>query len=564
MPKTQKTGLPEIICGKSSNPKFLTILLLGVILLSILLLQIPLAPGQTPMGTDSGAFAYIGRRILEGDILYVDVFDHKPPGVYWINALALHLFGNSLWSIWLFQGLWNGLTALLFFLVIRGKMRMFSAFAGTLVLLFTLYYPDYYSSGNMTETYALFPQVMGLAAIAGFSQTGNRRWLVFLGVSAGIAFLFKPTYVGIGLAGSLAVGLNDIQKNEWRRLASHAACVLSGLLMPVLAVAIPASINGTLDELWYASIAFNLTYSRGGLSLRNMYMTARSLFTNPPLSIVNTLAAGAVGLKLTEILYTDTSTEQKHVKMGDKTGQIAGEYYPIFWTAVIMGLFIEWMLVFTSGRALGHYFITILPAAAATCTLLLDKIPELFHTAVSRMRDRAASSGAVICMILVLLAVWSVEVIVKTAPTPAQADHVINNLFDDGYERGALAEYLMEKTGPAEYVYIFDDHAEKYFLADRTSPTSILYASHLLLPGVDHEAVFDTLLRELENQPPRLILTQTQSGPGTPFLGSPPEELCRGVSEDACSGLMQLKSYVEDHYQAAETLGSWLIFEINQ
>ncbi|MCK5535045.1 hypothetical protein KAI68_08005, partial [bacterium] len=35
---------------------------------------------------DAGSFAYIGEQILEGKILYKDIWSSKPPGVYYLNA----------------------------------------------------------------------------------------------------------------------------------------------------------------------------------------------------------------------------------------------------------------------------------------------------------------------------------------------------------------------------------------------------------------------------------------------------------------------------------------------
>jgi hypothetical protein len=38
---------------------------------------------------DSGVFLYVAWRFLNGDIPYRDVWDHKPPLVYFVDALGL-------------------------------------------------------------------------------------------------------------------------------------------------------------------------------------------------------------------------------------------------------------------------------------------------------------------------------------------------------------------------------------------------------------------------------------------------------------------------------------------
>lgn len=48
-----------------------------------------------PLETDEANYAYIGARLLDGDRLYVDVWDHQPPGVFMLFAAAISLFGDS-------------------------------------------------------------------------------------------------------------------------------------------------------------------------------------------------------------------------------------------------------------------------------------------------------------------------------------------------------------------------------------------------------------------------------------------------------------------------------------
>jgi 4-amino-4-deoxy-L-arabinose transferase-like glycosyltransferase len=52
----------------------------------------PVVAGRTePLDCDEAAYAYIGRRIVRGDVLYRDLTENKPPGGYWIYALAVAL-----------------------------------------------------------------------------------------------------------------------------------------------------------------------------------------------------------------------------------------------------------------------------------------------------------------------------------------------------------------------------------------------------------------------------------------------------------------------------------------
>src|SRR5215218_8127580 len=40
-----------------------------------------------PMGADQGLYAYVGERILAGDLPYRDAWDQKPPAIHYTYAL---------------------------------------------------------------------------------------------------------------------------------------------------------------------------------------------------------------------------------------------------------------------------------------------------------------------------------------------------------------------------------------------------------------------------------------------------------------------------------------------
>src|SRR5262245_56162618 len=54
----------------------------------------PATVGQgEPLDCDEAAYAYIGHRILEGDVLSRDLTENKPPFGYWLYTLAVAVGG---------------------------------------------------------------------------------------------------------------------------------------------------------------------------------------------------------------------------------------------------------------------------------------------------------------------------------------------------------------------------------------------------------------------------------------------------------------------------------------
>jgi hypothetical protein len=59
-----------------------------------------------PIGRDQATYCVIGEGLLRGQALYRDLWDIKPPGIYYTYALIVKLFGQVMWSVGLVDVLW--------------------------------------------------------------------------------------------------------------------------------------------------------------------------------------------------------------------------------------------------------------------------------------------------------------------------------------------------------------------------------------------------------------------------------------------------------------------------
>src|SRR5919107_969986 len=100
-----------------------------------------------PMGPDQGLYAYIGERILHGELAYRDAWDQKPPGIHYVYAalravssrdvvvpaadlLAAAGVAALLWAIgsWLCGPLAGGLSAVLFLFLSDPSLARYDGF----------------------------------------------------------------------------------------------------------------------------------------------------------------------------------------------------------------------------------------------------------------------------------------------------------------------------------------------------------------------------------------------------------------------------------------------------
>ena len=68
-------------------------LLLALLLLVVSLIALPIL--TYPLGRDQGEFATIGRGILNGRTPYTQLWNPKPPAVFYVYALAMRLLGQT-------------------------------------------------------------------------------------------------------------------------------------------------------------------------------------------------------------------------------------------------------------------------------------------------------------------------------------------------------------------------------------------------------------------------------------------------------------------------------------
>ena len=81
---------------------------------------LPTSPLYMPLTyRDPGVFLYIGWRILNGELPYRDIWDHKPPFIFYINALGLAITKNSQWGVWLLEFVSLSLAAFIGFRLIN-------------------------------------------------------------------------------------------------------------------------------------------------------------------------------------------------------------------------------------------------------------------------------------------------------------------------------------------------------------------------------------------------------------------------------------------------------------
>jgi 4-amino-4-deoxy-L-arabinose transferase-like glycosyltransferase len=162
-----------------------------------------------PLDCDEAAYAYIGHRVLAGDVLYRDLTENKPPLGYWIYTLAVALGGYRELTFRVMP-IPFVLAAIALVWWIAGRLGG-QASACLAAGLFTLLSTDPYLFGNGAnlEHFINFFAVASLGLFL-LACDGGRRWsLAASGACVGAATLVKQVAIVPAVVFVLAIVLRS-------------------------------------------------------------------------------------------------------------------------------------------------------------------------------------------------------------------------------------------------------------------------------------------------------------------------------------------------------------------
>lgn len=250
----------------SATPLWQQLALMAVCITPLIVLCQIIAYWRTDV-VDDQMFGYYGWRILHGARVYLDVWDNKPPGIYWVNALGFLVGADSYLGV-----IALCVVALLvahagFFIAAAAVYHRGAAALTTILLSFYLTHAYFTGGTNRTETFLVACE---LAAVAFYLRAFARErwWKCYLaGVLCGAAFLFKQT----GLAAWGAMGLHLIllavtRALPWRTAIKRGVLLVLGCATTLGLAALVLIRQGALHEALFASFGFNQQYFVSGAS----------------------------------------------------------------------------------------------------------------------------------------------------------------------------------------------------------------------------------------------------------------------------------------------------------
>jgi len=472
---------------------------------------------------DSGVFLYMSWRFLNGDIPYRDIWDHKPPLIYFLDAIGITLTPNSLWGIWILQIIFVFFTLLLIYKLLDREFGIYAALTGTITLTSGLL--TILEKGNVTEEYALVFQALCFwLFLITWKRNFPTRTTFWIGLLGGLAFNFKQTTIGIWI--TFALFLLVIRLWQRRSPLMDFLSLLAGWLIPSILFVIYFASQNALMDYWDQAFLYNFAYIGKHEGIRRL---------------IPVFLKGFLYLQNGWVLYLSVlgwlaGLGYVWLKRKDSFADIQ----PLILIALV-NLPIEVLLITISGRSILHYYLTPLPVMAIlagtlmyTAPFLVGKIPSLRSAKLHRW---------IPAIILAVVALGQVGQI-KYYP-----EYVRALSFDD---YAPVVDYVAKNTEAGDKVLIIGAESVVNFLARRESPTRYVYQYPLALLG--RRPMFEEYFNQiLENKPVLIIDTR-----GRTRLDEKLYEPLQKRSEIVREGV----KYLGEHYEQVAQFGEWFVYRL--
>lgn len=453
-----------------------------------------------PLESDECNYAYFAQHMLAGDRLYVDLWDHQPPGIFTLLMLPTAVFGSSPVVYRTLALVLVLLTMLGVFDIARRWFNRPAAWTATLLFAVASSDPGIAGEGCNREIYmnvllvgawwmlvsfsvTRFGGGLGLARTRRISAGGDAgrysgmRRVFIAGLLIGLASTIKTVVAMHWLALLPVVVMMPTPNGAGRRrhVLGTVAAFGAGPAVLWLAIFVYFAADGRVAALVDAVFIQNLIYSGGGegrLTRLAAFFNNETVFRTAPALWL----AGGFGL----------------IAFPWRQGRIR--------SVMVAGLTIgSYLAVCLPGKFWPHYYMLMLPPVVLLAAGLVHRV-ALYRRGLS-----------VVVGVVVLLALLSTEIPGYLLVEP---DHIAWDRYGPrmSWVRDQ-ARRIASVTDPGDTIYTWSSDAGLYYYSDRRCATRFTMNGTLLDKGKTAHARRLLLLEDLVRNKPRLIVLCTPKPP---------------------------------------------------
>lgn len=216
-------------------------------------------------GFDSAIFQTIGKYWAQGVTPYAQLFDHKGPLIFFVDAVGYWLHGRS--GVLVVQTL--SLAAAIWGLYRLGRTALSRPWAMGAAALALVYLARTFDEGNMTEEYSLPFLAVSLYLAAHWCLARRNdpakphpwQWAVVYGVSFGTILMLRVTSAVAVCSYVLVITLALMVSRQWKNLFANMGGFVGGFALITGPFAVYFACKGSLGDMLYGTIGYNIFYA---------------------------------------------------------------------------------------------------------------------------------------------------------------------------------------------------------------------------------------------------------------------------------------------------------------
>lgn len=500
-----------------------------ILLLVSVIFFLKVSTWSLPLVRDGYGYAFVGSELAKGSMLYRDIWDHKPPGVYLLDAGIYRVFPSYIDGIRFMSVLFALFSTLSFYKLLSLYFPEKTSILAT--LLFSVFSNVYVltQGDNLIESYMIPMVILSVFFFVTGQRTNSRKKLLFSGIFSGLAFLFKQ----VGILPFAAVFLYLLFKRERIR---DVIVLLVGNLIILLPMMMIVLYNSNLSNFIDAVFLYNFLYARQGYTLssiaQSLYYILHVIFASLLLWVL-----AIIGL-ISRRKFKDSS---------------------LFMTLLIfsaLGAFLGGRFAFSR-----NYFLLVLPWLGFFATVGLSTLIPLMH--------KKGILRTILILYMTVLMVPSLIFQIQATLSgmyfqgsllidERQAQYLLglpNYYFvRDEKEYFTITDYLRFNIRPGEYILDWGAEPELYLLTGARTPSKYFY--NFPLNGIFTQG--DALLPHRRKE---FIENLRKNNPVYIILNN--DEI-RHQPSYADLDFPQLKDILRDRYVLETKIGNYLLFRLKK
>lgn len=434
-----------------------------------------------PLERDEGEYAYAGQLILDGYPPYQHIYNMKLPGIYYIYAGMMAVFGETTRGIHLGLLIFNAITIILVFQLASQITNKTAATAAAAFFALLSANQSVLGLSANAEHFVLLPGLLGILLLMG-AMKHHKHWLLFnSGLCLGISFVIKQQGAAFIMFACiyLLIYLLRVRPFSLISFIKQFSILFLGVAVPFLLICIILYFSGVFHTFWFWTVKYAQAYSSimpFNLGLLNFKRQVIFMFNLSPLIWLMVF----IGLALVII---DKQLKAQRVFI---------IFFVLFsFLAVCPGLYFR-----------QHYFILFLPAAA----LLGGLTANLITNVIKRFLSSPIYQHIILIILITLCSLPTLYLqryVFQMSPLQISKAIYGDNPFPESME---ISRIISSYTKENDSVAIIGSEPQIFFYSHRRSATGFIYMYPMVEPHVYAQEMQKDMIREIESSRPQLLV----------------------------------------------------------